>query len=94
MLYRNTGVSGSVTGVGSDRHLVLYYWVIPNRNTKDGISIGIGWVRGAGVKGRKSLECESYGRIILGGDGEALVLCTGLLSLLDCVYGGIVPSAV
>ena len=27
-------MSGSVRGVGSDRHLVLYYWVIPNRNIR------------------------------------------------------------
>ena len=56
MLYSNTGVE-SVTGVGSDRKLVLYYWLIPNRNTKDGISIDISRVRGAGVKGRKS-RCD------------------------------------
>ena len=44
MLYSNTGVSGSVTGVGLDLQLVLYYWLIPNRNTKDGIIIDISWV--------------------------------------------------
>ena len=95
ILYSSTGLfSGSVTGmVGSGRYSILCYWLIPNRNTKDGISIGIGWVRGAGVKGRKSLECGSYGRIILGGDGEALVLCmcTGLLCP---ACGGVVPTAV
>ena len=49
MMYSNTGVLGSVTGVGSDRQLVLYYWLIPNRNTKDGIIINIGWVGGSCV---------------------------------------------
>ena len=91
ILYSNTGVSGSVTGVGSDRHLVLYEWLIPYRNTKDGISIDISRVRGAGIKGRKS-RCN--GRIILGGavfDEEAF--CTGLLGLLT-VCGGVVPSSV
>ena len=51
MLYSNTGVSGSVTDVGSDRHLVLYYWLIPNRNTKDGIISDISGVREACVEG-------------------------------------------
>ena len=37
--YHSTGVSGSITGVGSDRQFILYYWLIPNRKTKDGISI-------------------------------------------------------
>ena len=39
-------MSGLVTGGGrgSFWHSVLYYWLIPNRNTKDGISIDIGWV--------------------------------------------------
>ena len=92
MLYSNTGVSGSVTGVGSDRQLVLYYWLIPNRNTKDGIIIDISWVRGSGVNG---LECRSDGWIILGGAVccEALVRCmwTGFL-FPAC--GGVVPTAV
>ena len=44
VLYSDTGVLGSVAGVGSDRHLVLYYWLIPNSNTKDGISINISLV--------------------------------------------------
>ena len=42
--YSSTGVSGLVTGVGSERYSVLYYWLIPNRNTKDGISIDISCV--------------------------------------------------
>ena len=92
MLYSNTRVSGSVTGVGPGRYSVLCYWLIPNRNTKDGISIGIGWVRGAGVKGRKSLECGSNGCIILGGDAGALVRFTGLLGCTAC--GWVVPSSV
>ena len=77
-------MSGLVTGRGrgSVWHSVLYYWLVRNRNTKDGISIGIGWVRGAGVKGRKSLECGSKGCIILGGDAGALVCFTGLLGLV------------
>ena len=83
MLYRNTGVfSGSVTGVGPGRYSILCYWLIPDRNTKDGISIDIGWVGGSCVLRRKGFECGSYGRIILGGDEEALVFCTGLLGLV------------
>ena len=82
----------TVGGKGPDGHSILHNCFIPNRNANQ--YIGIGLVRGSGVLRTKSLECGSNGRIILGGDGEALVLCTGLLSLLDCVYGGIVPSAV
>ena len=82
----------TVGGKGPDGHSILHNWLIPNRNANQ--YIGISLVRGSGVLRTKSLECGSNGRIILGGDGEALVLCTGLLSLLDCVYGGIVPSAV
>ena len=94
MLYSNTGVSGSVTGVGLDRHMVLYYWLIPNRNTKDGISIDISWVCGSGVLRTKGLECGSYGRIILdGGEEEALVFCTGLFGLV-LFYGWVIPTAV
>ena len=92
MLYSNTGVSGAVPGVGSDRQLVFYYWLIPNRNTEDGISIDVSWVCGLGVKSRKSLECGSNGRIVLGGDAGALVCFTGLLGCTAC--GGVVPSTV
>ena len=93
MLYSNTGVfSGSVTGVGPGLYSILCYWLIPNRNTKDGISIDIRWVCGSGVKSRKSLECGSNGHIILGGDAGALVRFTGLLLCPAC--GGVVPTAV
>ena len=44
-----------------------------------------------GVDCTKGLECGSNGCIVLGGDGEALVFCTGLLGL-GC--GGVIPSAV
>ena len=50
--------SGSVTGVGSGRYSILCYWLIPNRNTKDGIRINISLVQGASVKGRKSRKCR------------------------------------
>ena len=66
ILYSSTGVSGSVTGmgVGSGRYSILYNWLIPYRNTKDGIRIDISiLLRGAGVKGGK---CGSNGSIILG----------------------------
>ena len=70
--------------------------MIPNRNTKDGSSIDVGWVLGSCVKGAEGLECGGDGRIILGGavfDKEAF--CTGLLGLvLVCVGVGVVPSAV
>ena len=65
MLYSNTGVSGSVADVGSDRHLVLYYWLIPNRNVEDCISIATINSVQAGVKGAKGLECGCTGWIIL-----------------------------
>ena len=93
ILYSRTGVSGSVIGVGSDGHSILYNWFIPNHNTKDGISFDIGIVvRSTCVGCRNSLECGSNGRIILGGavfDEEAF--CTGLLVL---VCDRVVPSAV
>ena len=46
IFYSRTGteVSWLVTDGGSDRHSVLYYWLIPNRNTKDGIRIKISLV--------------------------------------------------
>ena len=56
--------SGLVTGVASGRYSILCYWLIPNRNTKDGIRIVISWVRGSGVKGTKDLECGSNKWII------------------------------
>ena len=96
MMYSNTGVSGSVTGVRSDRQLVLYYWLIPNRNIKDSIIISIGWVGSSCVKGRESIECGGYGRIILGLGGavceDTFVCCTGLFGCT--AYGGVIPSAV
>ena len=92
MLYSDTGVSGSIPGVGSDRHSILYYWFIPNRNAKQYLSISL--VRGSGVLRTKGLDCGSNGRIILGGDEEALVFCAGLLGLIVLVCGGVVPSAV
>ena len=52
MLYSNTGVSGSVTRVGSYRQ--LYDWLIPNRNTDQHIGIV---VRSTCVGCRKGLEC-------------------------------------
>ena len=91
MMYSNTGVSGSVTGVRSDRQLVLYDWLIPNRNTDQHIGIV---VRSTCVGCRKGLECGGYGRIILGGDEGALMLCTSPLSLVLVCGGGIRPSAV
>ena len=92
MLYSNTGVSGSVMGFGSGRQSVLYYWLIPNRYTKDSIIIDISWVCGSGVEGRNSLECGSNGCIILGGAvcEVALVGFAGLLT----AYGGVGPSSV
>ena len=69
MLYSDTGVSGSIPGVGLDRHFVLYYWLIPNRNVQDGISIIVSWVRQASVNGTESFECGSNGRVILDFDG-------------------------
>ena len=79
--------SGSVGFcVGSFRHLVLYYLLIPNRKINQRIGIFI-LMRGSGVKGMKALECGgSNGRIILG-DKEVLVFCMGLLCLV-LVYGG------
>ena len=95
ILYSCTGVSGSVTGVGSDGHSILYNWFIPNHNTKDGISFDIGIVvRSTCVGCTKGPERGGNGRIILGGavfDEE--VFCTGLLGLV-LVCGGVVPSAV
>ena len=57
-------MSGLITGVGSERYSILCYWLIPDRNVQDGISIIISWVRGSGVKGTKGLECRSNGLII------------------------------
>ena len=72
--------------------------MIPNRNTKDGSSIDVGWVLGSCVKGAEGFDCGGNERIILGAavfDKEAF--CTGLLGLglvLVCVGVGVVPSAV
>ena len=46
ILYSSTEMSGLVTGGGKgpDRHSILCYWLIPNRNTKDGIRIDISLV--------------------------------------------------
>ena len=90
MMYSNTGVLGSVTGVGLDRQ--LYYWLIPNRNTDQHIGIAV-LVRSTCVGCRKGLECGSYGRIIFGGDKEVSVFWAGLLGLIT-VCGGVVPSTV
>ena len=86
-------MSGSVTGMGvvPDRHSVLYYRLIPDRNTKQYIGISLGG--GSGVLRTKGLECGSNGRIILGGDARTLVRFTGLLGLV-LVFGWIVPSSV
>ena len=82
--------------------------MIPNRNTKDGIIINIGWVGGSCVKGAEGLECGGNGRIILdryfdgcigcsfadsGGSGGWLG-CTGAdcSGILICV--GLIPSIV
>ena len=75
-------------GFGLVRYSVLYYWLIPNRNINHRISLVM--MRGAGVDCTKGLECGSNGCIVLGGDGEALVFCMGLLT----ACGGVVPSAV
>ena len=94
ILYSSTGmISGSVTGSGNvpDWHLVLYYWLIPNRNANQHIGIVV-LVRSICVYCTKGLDCGSNGRIILGGGEEALVFCTGLLGCT--AYGGVVPSAV
>ena len=95
ILYSCTGVSGSVTGVGSDGHSILYNWFIPNHNTKDGISFDIGIVvRSTCVGCRNSLECGSNGRIILGGAAceVALVRFVGLFGCTAC--GWVIPSLV
>ena len=78
-------------GRGPDRHSVLYYWLIPNRNINHCISIVM--MRGAGVSCTKGLECGGNGRIILGGVvfGEE-ALCTGLLGRV--LAYGVVPSSV
>ena len=86
--------SGLVTGVASGRYSILCYWLIPNRNTKDGIRIDISsLLRGAGVKGGK---CGSNESIILGLVGAAwegtFVCCMGLLGCTAC--SGVVPSLV
>ena len=85
-------VSGSVTDVRSGWHVVLYYWVIPNRNTKDGISFHISWVGGLGVLRTKGLECGSNGRIILGAVFVDEAFCAGLLGCT--AYGWVGPTAV
>ena len=93
MLYSDTGVSGSIPGVGSYRHSILYYWFIPNRNAKQYLSISL--VRGSGVLRTKGLECGSNGRIILGGGSRCIGSrsdATRLLGLIVC--GGIGPSSV
>ena len=91
MLYSNTGVSGSVTGVGSGRQLVLYYWLIPNHNTDHHIGVVV-LVRSICVGCTKGLECGGNGNISLGGTGEAFVCFTGLLDFTAC--GGVGPSSV
>ena len=70
--------------------------MIPNRETKDGISIFIfNVMRGSGVKGTQGLKCGSNKHIILG-DEEAFVSCTSLLGLVRVysgfVFVGIIPS--
>ena len=87
ILYSSTGMfTGSVTGS------ILYNWLIPNCNTDQHIGIAM-LVRSTCVSCRKGLGCGGYGRIILGGDEEVLVFCTGLLGLV-LVCGGVVPTAV
>ena len=79
--------SGSVTGRGrgSGRQSVLYYWLIPDRNTEQ--HIGIAVLARRCVYCIKGLECGSNGRIIFG------VICTGLLGLV-LVSCEVIPSAV
>ena len=108
ILYSSTGVfSGSMTGVGPGRYSILWcYWLIPNRNTKDGISINISWVRGSGVNGTKGLECRSnrwiifdwyfgycvcYG-VAVGGGCWPICVGTGCIGVL--VFVGLIPSTV
>ena len=64
--------------------------MIPNRNTKDGSSIDVGWVLGSCVKGAEGFDCGGNERIIL---GAAVFDKEGLLGLV-LVYGGVGPSAV
>ena len=99
-------MSGLVTDGGSGRHSVLYNWLVPNRNTKDDISVGISWVRGASVKGIESLECGSNGWIILdlygGGwvcysfavNGGSRLVGTGTDCIDILVRVGLIPSMV
>ena len=68
-------MSGLITGVGSERYSILCYWLIPNRNTKDGIRIVVSWVQGSGVKGTESLYCGSNGRVILGRYFDGCIGC-------------------
>ena len=77
-------------GVEPDRHSVLYYRLIPDRNTKQYIGISLGG--GSGVLRTKGLECGGNGRIILCSAAcvDALVCFTGLLT----ACGGVVPSSV
>ena len=79
ILYGSTGMSGLVTG-GLVWHSILYDWLIPNHNTDQHIGIAV-LVGSTCVGCREGLECGGNGRIILGGDEEALVFCTGLLGL-------------
>ena len=86
-------------GVVPDWHSVLYYRLIPDRNTKQ--YIGISLVGGSGVLRTKGLECGSNGRIILGGGGACEGMCEvtckgalGLFSGLLTACGGVVPSSV
>ena len=63
--------------------------MIPNRNTKDGSSIDVGWVLGSCVKGAEGFDCGGNERIILGAavfdDG---VFC--MMGHLGCIaYGGV-----
>ena len=108
ILYSSTGLfSGSVTGmVGSGRYSILCYWLIPNRNTKDGIRIVISWVRGLGVKGTKDLECGSdkwiifdwyFGYCVCYGvtvGGECWPICAGTGCTGVLVRVGFIPSTV
>ena len=71
---------------------VLYYWLVQNRKTKDGIGSVISVVWRACIKGIKGLEGRRNGRIILDG-------CFGMSSgarLLGLmfVYGGFGLSSI
>ena len=82
-----------MAGVGPGRYSILCYWLIPKRNTKDGVRIDMSLVLGSGVLCTTGLERGSNRRIILGGsvfDNKAF--CMGLLGCT--AYGGVVPTAV